>query len=1399
MDPFPRQLQQQYRQDTICFYVNGQAHSVRNPEPDTSLIQYLRSQGLTGTKLGCNEGGCGACTIMVSHYDEKHECVVNRSVNACLAPLCAMDGHAIVTVEGIGSSRDILHVVQDRIKMSNGSQCGFCTPGIVMSLYTLIRNHPYPTEHQIEQCLDGNLCRCTGYRPILEAARTLTSGCGKKDCCQLKQQEEQDSCHNHEAEEEHVYTLSGQKHPIFPVHLKKKETIESLKRDIHIVGDNVEWYRPCSLQSLMEIRSKLVEINRQRKESNQTEIRTRFVIGNSELAIETRLKNQQYPVLICLTDVPELNEIYQVTQSNTLLNSSTMTDGVFIGASATLTNIWQYFEQLINSNSEEYRVRGLKAIIEQLKWFASTPIRNAASVGGNIITASPISDLNPLWMALNTQNVLMNVKSGEKRVVPMRTFFKDYRIVDMADDEILYGIYVPFIRSELEFIRPYKQAKRREDDIAIVNAGMRLLLQKNDDQYIISEVSLNFGGMNKYSVAALRTEDFLLNKPLSSTVFNQAIELLKQDMKLPQNVPGGMAEFRQALCLSFLFKFYLHVQNQVQQVQPQEEQDQSALLDLLRTREYPYGTQKYRENKRGTSVGEAKNHLSAHLQVTGEAKYLDDVPPSHNELHAAMVLTTLPYARILSVDISRATEVPGFRGYVDHVDIPGKNLVGATHIEDEELFITKMSTSTGQVIGLILADTPQHAKLAASLVQVNYDTTALSDPILSIQDAIKHNSYQGVEHTLKRGDFDQFLSQVKQQQQDNKYKIIEGDLQMGGQEHFYLEPNGALAIPGEQDEMTVYSSMQSLTKTQQLCSKILNVPGNRIIAKTKRIGGGFGGKETRGAFYAAMCVVAARKYRSPVRLIFDRDVDMCITGQRHPFYYKYIAVINTEKHVIEGIKCEMYCNGGFSTDLSQGVIDRAIFSFDNVYQIPHLTVVGKICLTHMPSNTAFRGFGGPQGMFIMEHVIDHAAQELKNTVATNCCDQLRTNMLYKENDTTHYGQVLDANRIAPLWEQLFEKSEYESRREQVEQFNRTHRYKKRGIYAMPTKYGISFTTSFLNQGGALVHIYYHDGSVLVSHGGIEMGQGLHTKCAQCAASVLGISLDKVFIAETSTDKVPNTSPTAASVGSDLYGGAVVEACKQLAERLKPVREAMTRKNGQEPTWEQLVYAAYHQQVNLSAQGYYSTPDLHMDWNTGIGRPFSYFTYGTACSEVEVDTLTGDFHILRTDIVMDVGDSLNPHIDIGQIEGAYTQGMGLFTMEELVWGDSDHEWIRQKGTLFTRGPGGYKIPSFNDVPVQFNVHLLDNAPNKYAVYSSKAVGEPPLFLAASVFYAIKEAIRSARTDYLVNEKKLENQPLHFVLDSPATPERIRMACLDQFTESLVGNLSDLVNYRAKGSF
>ncbi|WP_084438557.1 xanthine dehydrogenase molybdopterin binding subunit [Niveispirillum irakense] len=748
-------------------------------------------------------------------------------------------------------------------------------------------------------------------------------------------------------------------------------------------------------------------------------------------------------------------------------------------------------------------------------------------------------------------------------------------------------------------------------------------------------------------------------------------------------------------------------------------------------------------------------HESGAAHVTGTARYVDDVPEPAGTLHAALGQSAHAHARILSMDLSAVASYPGVVAVIAAGDVPGVNDVGPV-VPDDPIFAESLVEYAGQCLFAVAATSRQAARAAARLAKVKYDPLP---PLVTIAAARAAQSHILPPKRVERGDPDAAIAAAP-------YRLS-GHIAMGGQDHFYLEGQISLAIPGEGGDMHLLCSTQHPSEVQHLVARALGRPDNAVVVEVRRMGGGFGGKETQASLVAAAAALLADRTGRPVKLRLDRDDDMVMTGKRHDFETGYSVGFDDQGHIL-GLDITLESRCGMSTDLSGAINDRAVFHSDNCYFLPSVRITSYRYKTHTVSNTAFRGFGGPQGMVGIEQVMDDIARH-------RGLDPLavRRVNLYggPGRDLTPYGMRVEDNLAPALIEKLAAEARYAERRAAIAAFNATSPVLKRGLALTPVKFGISFTTSFLNQGGALVHLYA-DGSVLLNHGGTEMGQGLYTKVAQVVADAFGIGLDRVRISATRTDKVPNTSATAASAGTDLNGMAAYNAAITIRDRLaaflanrwdvaaKDIRfvDGMAMAGGQTVSFDDLARQAYLARISLSATGFYATPKIDVDKETLIGRPFYYFAYGAALSEVVIDTLTGEHKLLAVDILHDCGRSLNPALDKGQIEGGFIQGMGWLTMEELVFDDQGH--------LRTHAPSTYKIPGCGDVPDHFNVTLYDQPNGEETIHRSKAVGEPPLMLAISVLHALKDAVAAAGGSGPVQ------------LDAPATPERVLMAVMER---------------------
>ncbi|MCK8778364.1 xanthine dehydrogenase molybdopterin binding subunit [Rhizobium sp. NTR19] len=750
-------------------------------------------------------------------------------------------------------------------------------------------------------------------------------------------------------------------------------------------------------------------------------------------------------------------------------------------------------------------------------------------------------------------------------------------------------------------------------------------------------------------------------------------------------------------------------------------------------------------------------HDSAHKHVTGTADYIDDIPEPIGTLHMGLGLSDRAHAELVSIDLSAVETAPGVVCVLTGEDIPGFNDVASTGRHDEPLLATKDVQFHGQPIFAVVAETRDQARRAARLARIQYrDLPHWTD----IDGARDNGAPLVVEPmVLKRGE--------PQTEIEKAPLRIQGSMSIGGQEHFYLEGQIALAIPGEDEDIIVWSSTQHPSEVQHMVAHVLGIANNAVEVRTRRMGGGFGGKETQGNHFAALAAVAAKKLKRAVKFRPDRDEDMTVTGKRHDFRVDYDVAFDEDGR-IHAVDATYAARCGFSADLSGPVTDRALFHADSSYFYPHVHLTSQPLKTHTVSNTAFRGFGGPQGVLGAERMIEEIAYALGKDPL-----EIRKLNFYgqqgSDRTATPYHQEVEDNVIARIVEELESSCDYQARRQAIIDFNANSPVIRKGIALTPVKFGISFTMTAYNQAGALVHIY-QDGSIHLNHGGTEMGQGLYTKVAQVVADTFQVDIDRVKITATTTGKVPNTSATAASSGSDLNGMAAYDAARQIKERLidfacrqwevdRSEVEFLPNRlriGGEIVPFDTFVRAAYYGRVHLSAAGFYKTPKIHWDREAGRGRPFYYFSYGAACSEVSIDTLTGEYLVDRTDILHDVGRSLNPALDIGQIEGGFVQGMGWLTTEELWWD--------AKGRLRTHAPSTYKIPLASDRPKEFNVKLAEWSENaEPTIGRSKAVGEPPFVLAISVFEAISMAVASV-ADYTVCPR----------LDAPATPERVLMA-------------------------
>ncbi|NXL94780.1 AOXB oxidase, partial [Alectura lathami] len=1301
--------------DVLVFFVNGRKVIERQADPEELLLYYLRKKlRLSGTKYGCGVGGCGACTVMISTYDPLAKKIQHHPANSCLLPICSLHGAAVTTVEGVGSIKTRINPIQERLAKCHGSQCGFCTPGMVMSMYALLRNHVEPSMEQIISALDGNLCRCTGYRPIIDS---YTSFAGQKTCCQLRGTGQ---CCLDQEECLFSFSTGGQirsglcSPEEFPPTDPTQEFIfppELMVGSAHLylLTFRTTWISLSSLKELLELKAKYPKAP--------------LVVGNTSIGLNKINCGVYHPIVLHPLRIPEMCVV------------SSTDDGLVIGAACSLAELRDILMETIPKLPGE-KTKIYQALLQQLRTLAGEQIRSMASLGGHIVSRGSAWDLNPI---LCVGKSVLNLAShgGKRQILLSDDFLAGYKYADIKPKEVIVSVLIPYSTKD-DFISAFRQAERQKNAFSIVNSGMRVLFSPGTDT--IADLSILYGGIGSTTLSARKSCEKLIGRQWNDQMLNEACRLVLEEISLPPSALGGKVEYRRTLLVSFLFRFYLEVLHGLHQMYPfryaELSQDKMSALGVLQSG-VPQGVQLYQDVDPGQSpqdpVGRPIMHQSGIKHATGEAVYIDDLRPVDGELSLAVVTSTKAHAKIISLDTSEAFQVPGVIDVVTAKDVPGKNG------NDEQAFAEDKVICVGQIICAVVAETLTQAKHGAEKVKIVYEDL---EPILTIKDAIKHNSYITEERKLEKGDIEKGFKSADE--------IIKGELHMGGQEHFYLETSSVLVIPRMEDkEMDVYVSTQHATNVQELVASALNVQSNKIMCHVKRVGGAFGGKATKPSFFSVIAAVAANN-------IF---ITRSLTYMRGKTTNALVAMLqvgfmNDGRIIAADFLC--YINGGCTKDESELVIEYIVLKVDNAYNIPNFRVRGRACKTNLPSNTAFRGFGFPQAGLFQETCIVAVA-----TRTGLPHEKVREINMYKGVNLTAFKEEFDAENLWKCWEDCLDKSDYHSRKAMVEEFNKKNYWKKKGIAIIPMKYSVGFNATYFHQAGALVHIYI-DGSVLVTHGGIELGQGIHTKMLQIVSRELKIPLSYIHFCETSTTTVPNGKYTAGSIGTETNARAVQNACQILWKRLDPIRR--DNPNGR---WEDWISEAHKQSISLSATGYFKGYFTNMNWVTEEGHAFPYFLYGVACSEVEIDCLTGAHKNIRTDIVMDAAFSINPAVDIGQIEGAFVQGVGLYTLEEV--------YFSPEGEQLSLDPNTYKIPAVCDIPEQFHVYLLPNSRNSIAIYSSKGVGEAGFFLGSSVFFAIHDAVAAAW--------KERGLPLNFTLNCPLTVERIRMACDDIFTEMI----------------
>lgn len=1346
----------------LRFWLNGKEIRIQNPLPTALLVNYLHDGGMTGTKVGCEQGGCGACTVMISRNTKNG--VDHRSINSCLRPLVALADTEVTTVEGIGNLHDGLDPVQHRIATYNGTQCGFCTPGFVMNMHSYLQQHPKPTQQEIEDLFGGNLCRCTGYRPILHGMRTFACDYNpEKDCtqpCSL----------------DPFFEFKVNDAPI-KIDARKLPKADEVTR-LHFEGDGIHWIRPATLEEARKLKALLSE------ESGAENIK--LVVGNTA----TGIYPHENPIYII--DISRIAELCELTDS---------ADGITLGAAVSIQDLIERAEEIIKREKAAHKTEGLAQLVEHAKHIAGIQVRNAGSVAGNIfITKSHTkkgepfpSDLFTVMASLGSKVTILAKEYGAHG--------KEFDLVDMPiaeelpKDALIKSFHIPLTK-EREYTQTYRVARRPQMAHPIINGGFRCTL---DSENKVAEMSIVYGGLTTCNGKLAQTEKWMVGKSLDEGNLKEALKVLRKEidsMIVKMEEEGFTTEYRSQLAESFFYKFFLHVAKRIDAVSIADVHYSAADQYI---RPLSYGTQTYDMDDSLLPLTSPIAKRTAISQATGEVKYVHDLPLPPGGYYAEAVMSTRAHANfdfeggLASTIEHLRKKFPGFVDLITVADIPknGTNIIGLGG--DDPIFADEKVICVGQPICLVLAEDKILSKRVAEYVGKECITYEDLPAIVSFEEAIqkkhvmpfpgaKPDPNKKVLEVTRDGSDENWLSDTSKPMPGTR--LLNGTMKTPAQAHFYMETCCAMALAGSYDEMTIFSSTQNPNADQAQIARALGIKANQITIRLEQLGGGFGGKQNRAVFVGAMTAIASKKVRRPVLLKFDRATDMQMIGKRHPHISDY-QVCYSDDGIIKGMNVDLRADGGSTIDCSLAVMKGSIMMSDGCYRTPTFRSSGKVYKTNKTSNTAMRTFGQVQPHLLVEDAIEHVAYDLsKRTGKKVTPEEIRRLNMYESSeyetaDATHFGQPLWYCDMREQWDKLYESAQFEERLAQVELFNKENRWKKRGISMVPLKYGIGFKQMpALNTSTALVHINKEDGSVTAIHGGVEMGQGLHTKIAQLVAHELNVPLSFVRVVRNNTDIITNAPATAASTGFDLNGGAVAIACRTLKKRLDGVCDEVRRRHPElgdlrlqwREKWPTIIKHAWTQSVNLHAAELYKAPhyDVPVD-HYDHGKFFAYFTYSFSISEVEIDVLTGEYTILRTDLLYDAGKSLNPAIDIGQIEGGYIQGVGFVTTEEPIF--------NEEGRLTTDNIWSYKPPCTKSIPLDFRVAMVprDTAScfkqeqaGLLAVKASKSTSEPTLSLGNSVYFAIKHAIMAARTEQTGVDEWIE-------LPVPLSCQRIQQAC------------------------
>jgi len=1297
----------------IEFVLNGEKVTIDKPSTTITLGAYIRNNTrFTGTKISCAEGGCGACVVVVGHPQPGSDSdeLVWCSVNACLRPLVLCDGMEILTTEGIGNKRKGYHEVQKVLAEGYGSQCGFCSPGMVMSMYGLLLDQPdgaAPTAQAIESLFDGNICRCTGYRPILQAFRQFSSGDGNNSC--------------------NSQNTSNQKGGL----CKGREALQHKPLRVEDSNGTV-WYKPNSLEQLMDV------LEGCKDES------IRFVCGNTASGVFRSLSiDQPENVVVTTSFVPEL------------LQYSADSSGVYFGSAVTLKTISEFLHQQISS-LDETKTRGFVCIAEMLTRIAHTHVRNVGSWAGNVMMARQHgfgSDLVTVLSACDAQIHATDYSTNSPATFSVYDFVTN---TDGSNTWLITQLVIPYTQPD-EWVYASKVALRHFHAHSLLNFAVKA--QFSVDTSSPKKVTLGnsiiiFGVVSNSGkpIRAKNTENYLNKKQVGMEALEGASAAAIEEIGLEaltqycsQEQPDGKFEYRSSQVTMFLYTFFLST---LYAFSPSSLP--ASVLSAAKTYQRPLSTaiDTYSQDKADFPVNQAMPKLNAYEMAAGESKYTVDLKPN-DVLHASLIGSTEAYSTIVSIDASEALKMPGVVAVFTGKDVPGLNDITAENgtggTFKEPLFADGDVGWTGQPVGIVVADTQVHADEAVAKVKVEYKSRGV--PIVTLEDAILNPRYQSkwTNQKVETGNVEAAFAA-------EGTIIIEGGCTSGGQIHFYMEKQCAVAIPDE-NRLVVHTGSQQLNAYRRAVAVVTGLPPRDVTCVTRRLGGSFGGKIRRGIPQTCAVAVAAYLLDLPVKMQCSIEQDQRMTGGTEPVAAQW-KIGCTKDGLITAIQVTCWMDGGaFAPGFT---LTSFLEGLDQTYYVPNWKAEVYGVVSDLRPNTPLRAPGHKPGSYVGEQMIEHVA-----TVLGMDPHKVREkNMYTTRNCVTPSGQFMHNMNLPSIWSSLKTSSNFESRLAAAKQWNDANRWVKRGISICPLKFGVHWYKT-----NAIVSLDPKDGgTVTISHGMVDCGQGINTRVCQAAAKILGCSIDLVRVTDTNTEVIPDQQLTGGSVATDCAVAATVQACEILNQRLAATKEKLWTQKGVKPEWATLLKYASYSDVDFCAEALFSEPGTTGSTKgvTGIYHQFSdysYFVFSAVVTEVEVDILSGSVRVLQADMLYDAGKSVNPALDLGQCEGAYIMGLAWYLHEDVLFETTT-------GKLLTPGTWEYKPPLATDIPLHFNVEMLKNSAFPYGVLQSKAVGEPAKLGAYSCFSAVKMAVNASRVE--------RNLPMLDSFNAPATIDRIHEA-------------------------